>query len=292
MNELFLKAMADAEIAGQRFYLNVSSRFSGLQGGSRFGRNTGHSLEFVDHREYQPGDDIRHIDWNAMARSDRLTVKLFREEVSPHLDILIDASASMNLENTRKYEALMGMVTVLRVAAVNSGYTVTCWLVKDQCRRVEPANLPVSRWRGAECDFSGNVGRTFVSFPPQLRPDAVRVLISDLFWNEEPMSVVRQLADNAALLVIVQVLAQADIAPQLTGNIRLVDSESAETVEMVADEALLDDYQQNFARHQQYWKKCCTRAGAVFCHCHAENFVTDFVPVDLLKSEILLTRSR
>ncbi len=291
MNESRCKSLDAAELAGQRFYLNVSSRFSGLQGGSRFGRNTGNSLEFLDHREYQPGDDVRHIDWNAMARSDRLTVKLFREEVSPHLDLLLDASASMGLENSRKEEALFALAAVLRIAAVNAGYTVACWLAKDRCRRIEPAALPIRDWRGADCDFSGNVGQTLTGFPPTLHPSGVRILISDLFWNQEPQSVLRQLSDSAALLVVIQLLARHDISPDLSGNIRLVDSETGEVVELVAEEALLREYGSNFTRHQEYWKKSCIRSGAVFCQCVAENFLSDFVPVDLLRSEILMTRS-
>ncbi|MDD3146076.1 MAG: DUF58 domain-containing protein [Candidatus Riflebacteria bacterium] len=292
MSDLSRQTLEAAELAGQRFYLNVSSRFSGLQGGTRFGRNTGNSLEFLDHREYQPGDDIRHIDWNALARSDRLTVKLFREEVAPHLDLLIDASASMALENSRKSEGLFALAALLRVAALNAGYTTTSWIVKDRCQRVEPDNLPVRDWRGAECDFSGNVGQTFAQFLPALRPSGVRILLSDLFWNEEPLAVLRQLSGNAALLVVVQLLAGKDISPDLSGNIRLVDSETGELIELVADESLLRDYQSNFARHQENWKRDCSRSGSVFCQCVAESFLQDFVAEDLVKSEILMSRSR
>ena len=292
MDERHRKSLDAAELAGQKFYLNVSSRFAGMQGGNRFGRNTGNSLEFLDHREYQPGDDIRHIDWNAMARSDRLTVKLYREEVAPHLDLLLDISASMALEKSRKAEGLFALAALLRVAAVNAGYTVSCWLAGDRCRRVEPAALPVCEWPGAECDYSGNVGQTFVSFPPTLRTSGVRVLVSDLFWEQEPQAVLRQLSENAALLVVIQLLAGRDIDPGLAGNVRLVDSETGEAAELVAEEALLREYRSNFTRHQEDWKKSCTRAGAVFCQCVAENFLHDFVPAELLRNEILMTRSR
>ena len=74
------KIVEAAELSGQRFFLNLSSRFAGSQGGGKFGRNTGQSLEFVEHREYQPGDDIRHLDWSAVARSDKLSIKLFRKK--------------------------------------------------------------------------------------------------------------------------------------------------------------------------------------------------------------------
>ena len=76
-------------------------RRSGLLGGT-LSQRAGSSLEFRDHRAYEPGDDLRHIDWNAYARTDQLTIKLFREEVTPHLDVVIDTSRSMDLEGTRR----------------------------------------------------------------------------------------------------------------------------------------------------------------------------------------------
>lgn len=291
MKDADKKAVETAEIAAQRFYLNVSSRFAGVAGGNRFGRNTGNSLEFLDHREYQPGDDIRHIDWNAMARSDRLTVKLFREEVTPHLDLLIDASVSMNLENSRKSSALWGMAAILRMAAINAGFSVNCWIVKDRCRKVEPANLPIQQWPAAELDFRGNTGQTIVSFPARLRARGVRIFLSDLFWDQEPMSILQQLSDRAAFLGVVQILARSDLDPTFAGNVRLIDSESSEAIEFMANSALVDAYRKNFLRHQQDWKRCSIKTGAVFSHCVAEDFTGDYVPVELLRSEILMTRS-
>ena len=63
--------------------------------GELLGRGTGSSLEFQEYREYVPGDDIRHVDWAAFARSDALMVRLYREEISPRTEILFDASTSM-----------------------------------------------------------------------------------------------------------------------------------------------------------------------------------------------------
>ncbi len=291
MRQELQETITKARGASSRFYLNVSSRFSGASGGNRFGRNTGNSLEYLDHREYQPGDDIRHIDWGAMARSDRITVKLFREEVTPHLDLMIDASESMNLQNSAKPAALWGMASLLRTAAYNAGYSVNCWLVKEQCLRMEPVTLPFEQWPEADLDFKGNTGKTLSTFPPTLRSMGVRIFLSDLFWEQEPMSVLQPLADRAALLAMVQILAIDDVSPKLEGNLRLIDSESDETLELVSNKALTDTYRQNFLRHQEYWERCCTKTGTVFSHCLAEEFIRDFLPLDLLRNEILMTRS-
>ncbi len=63
--------------------------------GERLGSGTGSSLEFQDYRPYAPGDDLRHVDWAAYARSELLTVRLYREEVAPRVDLVIDVSRSM-----------------------------------------------------------------------------------------------------------------------------------------------------------------------------------------------------
>src|SRR5690606_7126573 len=66
----------------------------GLQGNWQ-GSGAGSSLDFQDHRPYSPGDDPRYSNWQAYARSEHYTMKLYRQEVSPTVDLVIDLSASM-----------------------------------------------------------------------------------------------------------------------------------------------------------------------------------------------------
>ncbi len=77
--------------------LDLVSRkvFSGKLQGERRSKRRGRSVEFQEHREYVPGDDLRHIDWNVFARFDRLVLKLFQEEEDLSLILVLDASASM-----------------------------------------------------------------------------------------------------------------------------------------------------------------------------------------------------
>lgn len=289
MNKDLKKILEASELSGQRFYLNLSSRFLGTQGGGRFGNRTGQSLEFVEHREYQPGDDIRHLDWSAAARSDKLAIKLFREEITPHIDIFIDLSSSMGVFEA-KNNALTALVAILNKASANSGFSCDNWLVKDMCRRVEPASLPIEKWPDFNADYKGNTGRTIGDFPPKLRNGAVRFIISDLFWNQEPLSVLSKISDGAAATVVIQLVANNDVSPDIYGNMRVIDSESGEALELICDEALLAEYNANFERHRQYWKECCTKTGALFCFMTAENLLKDFMPDELVRNEILISR--
>src|SRR5688500_11325752 len=97
------------ERAGQRYTLGLPrSAPVGVAGGV-LNTRAGSSQEFQEYREYQPGDDLRHIDWHAYARSDHLMVRLYREEINPHVDVIIDGSRSMTLEGSAKGAATVGL---------------------------------------------------------------------------------------------------------------------------------------------------------------------------------------
>ncbi|MBX9737423.1 MAG: DUF58 domain-containing protein [Phycisphaerales bacterium] len=86
------------ELAAQLESLDVSSRkmLRGKMQGERRSKRRGRSVEFDDYREYSPGDDLRHLDWNVLARLDRFFIKLFQEEEDLALHVVLDVSASMN----------------------------------------------------------------------------------------------------------------------------------------------------------------------------------------------------
>ena len=98
MEPAIQQALRDGEKLGLRYALQIPQVAASGIVGSRLGRRAGSSVDFQDYREYQPGDDLRFIDWGIYARTDRLNIKLFREEVTPHLDLVLDGSRSMSLD--------------------------------------------------------------------------------------------------------------------------------------------------------------------------------------------------
>src|SRR5437763_286179 len=112
--------LLEGEAAARRFALAVPRGGPVNRTGPAAGSRAGSSLEFRDHRGYEPGDDLRHVDWNAFARTDQLSVKLYREEVSPHLDVLIDGSRSMALADSAKARAALALAGFLARAAARS----------------------------------------------------------------------------------------------------------------------------------------------------------------------------
>src|SRR5437764_10654591 len=83
--------LARAEALG----LQARQIVEGLRVGEHKSPYRGFSVEFVQHREYVPGDDIKHIDWKSYARSDRYTIKQYEQETNFVGHLLLDASRSM-----------------------------------------------------------------------------------------------------------------------------------------------------------------------------------------------------
>src|SRR5881275_782016 len=119
--------LAEGELAAVRYALGVPRSAPVGMVGSTLGHRAGSSLEFKDHRVYEPGDDLRHIDWNAFARTNQLTIKLFREEVTPHIDVVLDASRSMDLEDMEKGGAAAALAAFFAGAAARAGYSHAVW---------------------------------------------------------------------------------------------------------------------------------------------------------------------
>lgn len=270
-----------------RYALERPRTASAALAGLQLGREAGASLEFRDHRDYQPGDDLRRIDWNAFARSDRLTVKLYREEISPHLDIILDGSRSMALEDAAKARAAIGLASAFAVAAENADYSHNAWLARA---RVEPvangANRP-ALWQSLDLDFRGNPVESFTRTPLRFRRQGMRALISDLLWLGEPEAVLQSLAHGASSLVVAQTLASADANPPERGRVRLLDSETDERREIFIDDKAIRRYRDALARHQQNWHSACRQIGAVMVNVIAEDVVADWNLEALVKAGVL-----
>jgi uncharacterized protein (DUF58 family) len=262
MDDAIRQSLRNGEKLGLRYALQVPQvAASGLMG-SRAGRRAGSSIDFQDYREYQPGDDLRFIDWGIYARSDRLTVKLFREEVTPHLDLIVDGSRSMDLPDTAKSGAVARLAGLLATAAANAQCTQAVWLSGEGFQRLANDTLTPSAWDKLELASKRTPDESLAILPPKLRRLGVRVFVSDLLWPGEPLPILRRLRDGAAALFVIQLLAREDVTPPEHGNLRVVDSETGEENEIYIDSGMARQYADNLSQLQQSWSDACRQCGA------------------------------
>lgn len=286
MNDLLRDYLVEGEHAGMRYLLIVPREsFSGLVGAD-MGRKAGSSLDFKDYREYQPGDDLRHVDWHAYARTDRLTIKLYREEVAPHVDIILDGSRSMALENTRKAQATVGLAAIFAMAAANAKCTHSAWIAAQGFRRINGGHERPALWDGIDFDYGGNPIEAFAT-APGWRRNGIRVFISDLLWPGEPLTVLQRLADGAATVIIIQLLAKADIEPPPPGSTSLVDVENKEMLELFVDALTRNRYSKALSDHQQNWQRFCSQTRAFLAIVEAEKVVENWKLDPLEEGQIL-----
>ena len=287
MDAFWMRVLERGEREGYRYQWRVLRRSPVGQSDRHLASAAGSSLEFREHREYRPGDDLRHLDWHASARSDRLLVKVFEQELHPHLELILDGSRSMDLPESEKGRAALGLTAMLAAAAENSGFSYRLFLLQERCSMLASGSQLPTEWPFS--GFTGHLsaGEVLLRDTPPWRPRSVRVLVSDLFWTEDPQLILAQLTWQAALVVLVQVLAEEDLAPPMRGQVRLVDIETGHQRDLLVNEAALERYRACLEQHQQQWERACRQTGATLVQVVAEQFIQDWTPRALLQAELL-----
>ena len=258
--------------AGSAVLATMGGMFDGMSG-LRASVGAGSSIDFLEHRSYTPGDDPRLLDWNAYARTEKLTLKMFRDEVDPKFDLLFDCSKSMDLPESRKAEAALTIMGFLVTAAKNGRFSTLCGTAGKKLREIANLAEPISNWNGIVFDGNDDSPRIFERALADLRHRSVRILVSDLLWRCAPRLFLGKLARNAAAVAVVQVLAEADISPTVRGMATLRDSETGLEDEIFLDQNALDAYDEALTSLRSLWESSCRSVGAVFISLNAENFL-------------------
>lgn len=269
------EALLAGRTTGLRYRLALPREAMRGQNGARLGTQAGSSLDFHDYRDYQPGDDLRHLDWNVYARSDKEIIKLFREEVTPHLDIVLDGSRSMRLEGTRKAEAALTLTAACCMAADNAHCGHAAWLAGNRVLELAGSRGDPALWQVPAFDEGVSPHEGLLRFAPMWRRHGVRVFISDLLWPAEPLAVLRRLADGAASLTVIQLLAQEEERAELRGQHRFQDVESGEQLDVFVDASACAAYDAALARHRESWSTACRSLGATFVTVTSEYLVKE-----------------
>lgn len=287
--------------------LDLLSRrvFAGRLPGERRSKRRGRSVEFDDYRDYTPGDDLRHLDWNVYARLDKFLIKLFREEEDLGLHVVIDGSASMEAGATEASPSkllfahrlamglgYLGLVNQNRVSVAVFGAAggarlrrlapmrgrrnvqrLAAFLVESMSER--PAGA------AAEPDFAGAMRE----FALSRRGKGVVVLVSDFLFRAG-------LAEGLNYLVgghdvdayAIHVLSPGELEPErdaergLVGDLRLTDSESGSTAEVTLSGALIRAYKRRLEDH----------VAAVRAACRARSAAHEIVRSDTDPGDLLL----
>jgi len=285
-----------ADVLGESFIrrlerLNLMTRGLVLQGlaGEHRSRRHASSTEFADFRKYVPGDDIRRIDWNALARLDALFLKQTeaKEDVTVHL--LLDCSQSMDwgkpskLAFARRLAAALGFLALARFDAV----TAACFSDTLHDR------FPVARGRGQIFRLLSYLDQTRAGGMTRFREameryctgtvgGGIAFVISDLFSEDDWQDGIARLLREGMDVVVMQILAPQEVHPEVDGELELLDSETGDVVEIIVGNEARRAYEQRV----QEW---CTSV-AEFCQRSEIGYLC--LESDVPLEEVFLNRMR
>jgi uncharacterized protein (DUF58 family) len=230
----------------------------------------GFSQEFAEYRAYAPGDDLRHVDWNVFARTERMYLKRYRGETNSQLLVLLDTSASMGfgshvvtkLDFSRYMAAcLCYMATHQRDAA---GLIVFDEDVKNY---VAPSTRQGQLFRllhavekaevGTHTDFS----KPFIHFQQFLHRRGIVVVLSDFY--EQPDTIIKTvepLRFRGNEVILFHVLAPREIEPKFRDPVLLLDMENKSSLEVTPDYAK-NEYRAKIDAHIENLSTAARRAG-------------------------------
>lgn len=286
----------EVQQAVARYQLGLPRMPVSGRSGELLGRGTGSSLEFQEYRQYHPGDDIRHLDWAAYARSDALMVRLYREEISPRMEILLDASQSMTSsdptrENSErepiKATVARQLASTLTLLGGNLGGRPSLIPITDNTP-LEPLPLE-SLDRLDTLPFVGrrSLREALDARAVPLKRQTVRVVISDFLFPHDPDALLRHLAGDASVLWVLQVLNAWEARPTAVGGRKLLDLETQEEANLQVVEKTIAEYSARLLALQQELARACRRVHATFAILIAERGLTDLCANELCAAEIL-----
>lgn len=266
------QALRSASVCAEKLRLPLRSKVWQGQAGEFLGAGVGSSLDFQDHRAYAPGDDPRHINWQAFARTGQYTMKLYREEVRPVIDLVFEVSESMFFEPVKARRSAE-LFYFLVESASRCGASLTINLVVgDNIRPIPFEAVTTHHWyKEAEKlqKEDPNVPPNIAAIP--FRTNAFRVFLSDLLFPGDPTGLIRLLGQRQGSPVIFCPFTLGEADPDWQGNYEFVDAELHSRHPHRIEPSVLKKYKKAYANHFDIWKSTSRRYNALLARVGADS---------------------
>ena len=237
----------------------------------------GFSVEFAEHRPYQPGDELRYLDWKILGRRDRLFVKQFEEETNLRATLVLDVSRSMgwsgSADRLTKFDYAVRLAAALGLVLLRQRDATGLIAFDDVVRATLPPKARAGQWH--------LLVRTLQTLEPSggtaaegalrrvtdlLRRRGMVVFVSDLLVERElVLTALRYLRHRGHAVTVLHVMDPAELDLAAAGEARFVDPETGEGV-VAAPRDLGPDYRATVERVVAAWRRACRTSGIGYHH--------------------------
>ncbi|MBL8809563.1 MAG: DUF58 domain-containing protein [Planctomycetaceae bacterium] len=263
--------------------LDLRAKFivEGLLSGLHASPFQGFSVEFSEHRRYEPGDDPKDIDWQVFARTDRIYIKRYQAETNITGYLLMDLSRSMGYtyrQNLTKFDYAICLAAAISYLMIHQQDPVGLMTFDEQLR----ASLPARSRRSQLGDIlsvlqrlkptgNTNIGENLRRVGSMIRHRSLMMLMSDLLADpDEIMEALRSLRFRGHDVILFHILDEAEVTFPFSGSVDLLEPESQDH-EIVDAQGIRAEYLQALEEMREKYRATCLAIGA------------DYVPLDTSK---------
>lgn len=289
------RKLLDARAIARADSLGMNARFivEGYMAGEHKSPYRGFAIEFAQHREYTPGDDVRHLDWKVQAKTERYYIKQYEQETNFVAHLLVDGSESMKYGSGEITKLDYGkmMAACLAYLILNQRDAVALGIFDEEIQDYLPRsdnrdNLfrIMSHLASFDPKRETRIAAVLHQIASQIRRKGVVIVISDFFDDEEAViGGIQHLRFSGHEVIVMQVLDPYEIEFPFTG---MVEFEGLENVPVVQTRPsqIKKSYHREFEAFRQRLREACERN-----QCHFLPVRTDH-PLDEVLTNYLAFR--
>jgi uncharacterized protein (DUF58 family) len=252
----------------ERLTLRWRRSFPGTIGGHHVARLSGVGQEFLDHRQFHHGDDLRSVNWRAFMRLEKLFLKVFHMEPHIPIRVMMDVSASMAIGNPSKFHYLQRMVAALSYVGVLRLETIALLPFSDRIHEDFVVGggrhrfAPAVEFLAAQKPAGASVAsRAVKQFADRYLQRGLLVVVSDFFDEEDVLPLWQSLSMLGHELFLIHLFAEEDRTPPWKGLLEIEDAETGRTREIQFDDTARTEYAQAFDNYADALEKMALRNG-------------------------------
>lgn len=256
----------------ERLTLQWRKSFNGLVGGHNKSRFSGPGQEFLDHRNFHQGDDLRSVNWRAYMRFEKFFLKTFQIEPRVPVRLLVDVSVSMEtghspgdfskFDYARRLTAALTYIGLVRLDTMLIQPFSHRLAEPFQCgggrHRFQPAEIYLRALKADGRTNFHDMTRQYLSEYPQR---GLAIVISDFLDDGDCFRPLQYLADFGHELLLVQLWGAEDREPTGTGELELIDAETEQHTIISVDDDARRAYTEAFDEHAAAVRKLALRNG-------------------------------
>lgn len=251
--------------------ISINNKIQSGYNGIRKSNTKGSSVEFSDFRNYISGDDIKRIDWNSYARLDKLFLKLYMEEKQASINIFIDTSKSMDYGKESKAFFTKKLAASISYIALKNMDNLNIFACKESIYLKKSNIASKNRFHEAinfldNLDFGGEtkLSNSIEEVKKNNLSRGLSIILSDFFSEDGYENAIKILQYMKQDIIAVHILSQEEINPQLTGAVRLIDTENQKTKDLIINKKSLVDYDIALKKFKAEINDFCKKRGIVY----------------------------